>query len=110
MNPHEARIRAALECVRGVLEGGVGPGEGYRLVARALAGMPEELRSDENAEFIVAVDSELDSYPSGEARKLWDCHALERLDGQLAVYLGRVHEDMEKALRALRARLLRQLQ
>lgn len=59
--------------------------------------------SDEDINFLIAVDSDTDDVPVGDFRKLWNSKKLKELDSKLTPYLvkvaPRVHEIVNKVLK-----------
>ena len=64
-----------------LIEGRLGVIEAARVIAKL--GYWTSLREDPDVAAFVAIDSETDSLPLGEVRKLWADHALVRLDAEI---------------------------
>lgn len=94
--------RAALDQLRGMIDGSVGLVEGCRALVALLPSLPPEIAASEPARWIAAVESETDMFPVGQARSLWDPDALRRADDELAPYLEVVREPVIEACLELR--------
>jgi hypothetical protein len=83
----------------GMLSGKVGLVDGCRQL------MKLSNRLDENSEGlfipIVAVESETDDLPLGEARSVWSAEALARKDAEASTYLCQVREVVLEACEVL---------
>ena len=89
-----------VEVLERLLSGGMGITEGCRLLARLRHVLDEE----DNPLFLpfVGVDSETDSFPLGDARKLWSADGLRRADEQRSVVERHYKTLVNDAAKALR--------
>lgn len=92
----EARIAGI---ARGMCSGEVGLVEGSRELVQLIGRLDE--RDDELFAPIVAVESETDDLPLGEARLHWSEEALRRKDAAVAAYLREVRAEILEACEAL---------
>ena len=84
---------------QGMLSGEVGIVEG----CRRLVQLSSRLDEGDDGLFapIVAVESETEDLPLGEARSLWSAEALASKDREVSVYLGQVGETVLEVCRTL---------
>ncbi len=74
---------------------------GSRRIAELRGGLEDEQLDDPDLTTFVAIDSEIDAYPTGESRSRWAADVLAEKDRQRAAYLERVRDEVLRACRAL---------
>src|SRR5258708_382423 len=92
----------ALEILRlteRLIAGEIGIVEGCRQMVPHLG--PANLRDDDDAVVILAVESETDDLPVGQARSLWNQEALAGLDREREEYEDRLRAQVITACRSL---------
>ena len=90
MSSNDARAKA-LTNARAMLSGTLSLVEGCRDMVRLLGELDPELAESEAALTFVAVESETDEYPVGEARTQWNSEALRKRDAELQTYVQSVN-------------------
>ncbi len=84
---------------QGMLCGDIGIVDGCRQLVRLYCRLDEGV--DELFALIVAVESETEDLPLGEARSQWSEEALSRKDAEVNAYIGQVREVVLEACEAL---------
>ena len=104
MKPDEASTKSRIATLAaGISEGSVGLLEGIRNMAPLI----RRLERKNEAYFlpILAIESETEDVPTGEARKLWEPLALRRKEAEVEVYLEKVREVVLDSCKKIREEL-----
>lgn len=96
-------MRSAVVLIDRILLGYLSLSEGCRYLTQISHRL--DLNDDPYFQVAIAVDSETDSFPLGEERKMWHAASLERKDRELAQYEDLIREETLAELRELRAHL-----
>ena len=94
---------AIAELARQILERKIEPQLGCREIATLRHELAREEQDDPKLLAIVGIDSELDEFPIGSARALWDATALAAADARRDERLAHYQSLLLNACRALAA-------
>lgn len=104
MSSDDAHAKA-LATVKAMLAEALPLVEGCREMVRLLGGLHPKLAGSEAALIFVAVESETDTHPVGDARLHWNADTLRERDAELDGYLDSVRGAVLDACRDFERRL-----